>query len=81
MANTKLSMCKIHEALRLSLVAKMSARAIARSRKTSPMIITDYLHRTQAAGLDWEAGEALDGPQRNQTGIARTGAHKVDLAG
>ena len=60
MANTRLSMRKIKQVLRLSWVAKMSARAIARSLKTSPSTIIDYLRRAQAAQLDWAHVEALD---------------------
>ena len=39
-----------------------SIRAIARSVRTSPSTVGDYIRRAKTAGLSWPLPEALDGP-------------------
>lgn len=54
-------MRKIREVLRLHQVASMSVRAIARSVRSSPSTVGEYVRRAEAAGLcEWAAVEALD---------------------
>ena len=61
MAHKRLSMRKIREVLRLYLVAQMTLRAIARSVRSSPSTVGEYVRRAEAAGLhEWAAVEALD---------------------
>lgn len=59
MAKPRLSMRKCREILRLSLVALMSIRAIARSLMISPSTVGDYVRRANAAGLTWAQIERL----------------------
>ena len=60
MAFKRLSMRKIHLVLRLFFAAGLSIRAIARSTKTSPSTIGDYIRRAQAAGLSWPLPAQMD---------------------
>jgi transposase len=59
MAKPRLSMRKCREILRLSLVALLSVRAIARSLMISPSTVGDYVRRASVAGLTWEQIEQL----------------------
>ena len=49
----RLSMRKLREFLRLQLVNKLSARAIAKSIGVSPSTAQWYAARVRAAGLTW----------------------------
>lgn len=60
MANTRLSMRKTREILRLHHTADLSNRGIARSLGVSPATVSDCLCRARAAGLNWPLPEALD---------------------
>ena len=63
MANKGLSMRKVREVLRLHHVAGLSARAIARSLKISPVTARRYLSRAEELGLGWPLPESLDDAQ------------------
>ncbi|MGH8526458.1 MAG: helix-turn-helix domain-containing protein [Gammaproteobacteria bacterium] len=60
MANTRLSMRKIQEILRLSFEARLGIRAIAQSLGISPSTVGDHLRRAQATGLKWPLPQGLD---------------------
>lgn len=60
MANTRLSMRKIHEVLRLAFESKLSTRAIARCVNASPATVGDYVRRAKKAGLSWPLPAELD---------------------
>jgi len=53
MANTRLSMLKIKEVLRLSYQCRLSRRQIAHICQISRSTVADYLHRAGKAVLDW----------------------------
>ena len=63
MANKGLSMRKVREVLRLHHVAGLSARAIARSLKISPVTVRRYVSRAEELGLGWPLPESLDDAQ------------------
>ena len=63
MANKGLSMRKVREVLRLHHVAGLSARAIARSLKISPVTVRRYLGRAEKLALGWPLPESLDDAQ------------------
>ena len=44
----------------MSFEAGLSIRAIARSMRTSPSTVGDYLRRARTAGLSWPLPEGLD---------------------
>ena len=60
MANKRLSMRKIREVLRLSEVGGLTLRAIARSLKSSPTTVSEYLRRAAAAGVGSGAGRGAE---------------------
>lgn len=60
MPNTRISMRKIKEVLRLHWECKQSGRAIARSLSVSPNTISDYLARARVANLKWPLPDDLD---------------------
>ena len=60
MANKGLSMRKVREVLRLHHVAGLSARAIARSLKISPVTVRRYVSRAEELALGWPLPESLD---------------------
>lgn len=60
MPNTRLSMRKIREILRLAWGAQLGTRQTARSCSISHVTVLSYLRRAQAAGLSWPLPEALD---------------------
>ena len=53
MANTRLSMRKIEEVLRLHCAGGRSNREIAQAVRVSPTTVADYLRRARRAGLTW----------------------------
>lgn len=53
MANSRLSMRKITEALRLHFECSRSVREIARAIQVSPTTVGDYLRRAKLAGIAW----------------------------
>lgn len=53
MANSRLSMRKIKDVLRLHFERNLSARQIGHSLKISHNTATQYLHRARTAGLAW----------------------------
>lgn len=53
MANSRLSMRKIKDVLRLHFDRNLSARQIGHSLKISHNTVTQYLHKARAAGLVW----------------------------
>jgi transposase len=53
MANTRLSMRKIEEVLRLHHASGRSNREIAQAVRVSPTTVADYLRRARRAGLTW----------------------------
>ena len=60
MANTRITMRKLKELLRLHFEAKLSNRAVARSLNISKSTVHDYLSRFGASGLIWPLPEAFD---------------------
>ena len=60
MSNTRLSMRKIREVLRLHWEAHLSARKIGESCSISQTTATLYLNRAEAAGLSWPLPPELD---------------------
>lgn len=60
MANRRLSMRKIKEALRLKWENNFSIRQIAISCDIARSTVQDYLHRARIAGLTWPLPEGLD---------------------
>ena len=61
MAFKRLSMHKIHRALRRFCEAGVSIRAIARSIQASPSTLGEYTRRAKTARLSWPLPEKLDG--------------------
>jgi transposase len=59
MANTRLSMRKIKEVLRLTHDGGLSERQVARSLNLSRSTVKDYRARAQRAGLGWPLPETL----------------------
>lgn len=59
MANTRLSMRKIKETLRLTYQCGLSRRQVAHSLKVSRSTVADYLDRAQRAGISWPLPEDL----------------------
>lgn len=83
MANTRITMRKLKELLRLHFDAGLSGRAIARSLNLSRSTVQDYLARFEAAKLNWPLDEALDeaGLERKlfpKAGIGRKVDHHPD---
>lgn len=78
MANTRLSMRKIKEFLRLTHHGGLSDRQVALSLDISRSTVKDYRARAQRAGLSWPVPEALSDEAlgaeafsaNNQTGSA-----------
>ena len=60
MANTRLSMRKVREILRLRHEAGLSVRDIARSLGISVVVVQNYLTGAVKAGLTWPLPEGLD---------------------
>ena len=56
-------MRKVREVLRLHHVAGLSARAIARSLKISPVTVRRCVNRAEELGLGWPLPESLDDAQ------------------
>jgi len=57
---------KTREILRLLWFCGLGARKTARACGTSHSTVLEYRRRAEAAGLDWERAEALDGPSLEQ---------------
>jgi transposase len=66
MANTRLSMRKIKEVLRLSFQCGLSARQVALSTNISRSTVKDYLVRAERAGIGWPLAESLTDEQIEQ---------------
>jgi hypothetical protein len=66
MANTRLSMRKIKEVLRLSFQCGLSARQVALSTNISRSTVKDYLVRAERAGIGWPVAESLTDEQIEQ---------------
>lgn len=66
MANTRLSMRKIKETLRLSYQCGLSRRQVAYSLNISRSTIADYLYRAERAGISWPLPEDLTDQQLEQ---------------
>lgn len=60
MANTRITMRKLKELLRLHFDAKLTNRAVARSLKISTSTVHSYLTRFAASGLSWPLDEDID---------------------
>ena len=60
MAFKRLSMRKVHLALRLHFAAELGIRAVARSINASPSTVREYIRRAEAAGLSWPLPEGMD---------------------
>lgn len=63
MANTRLSMRRIKEVLRLHFEQHRTRRLIAQTVGASPTTVGDYIVRAQAAGLSYPLPEGLDDDQ------------------
>src|SRR5438128_9148418 len=59
MANTRLSMRKIKDVLRLTHEAHLNTRQVALSLNISRSTVKDYQRRAQKAGLGWPVPETL----------------------
>ena len=59
MANTRLSMRKIKDVLRLTHDAHLNTRQVALSLNISRSTVTNYQERAQKAGLSWPLPEDL----------------------
>lgn len=59
MANTRLPMRKIKEALRLKHQCRLSRRQIAGSLDISRSTVADYIDRAEQAGIGWPLPEGL----------------------
>lgn len=66
MANTRLSMRRIKEVLRLHFEQQRSRRLIAQTVGASPTTVGDYIVRAQAAGLSYPLPEGLDDDELNR---------------
>jgi len=60
MPNMRLTMRKVREVLRLSWDCKLSHRLVAISCSISRSTVQDYIHRANAAGLNWPLPDDLD---------------------
>ncbi len=79
MANTRITMRKLKELLRLHFEAGMSDRAVARSLNLARSTVQDYLARFKAAKLTWPLDEGLDEPALEQKLFPKAGiGRKVD---
>jgi transposase len=65
MTQTRLSMRKIEEVLRLKFEAGLSHRAIAQSCSISPSTVSEYVTHAKAAGLSWPLPEGISEEQLN----------------
>ena len=63
MAQTRLSMRKIKETLRLKFECGLSKRQIARSIRASHSTVSDYLNRARQAGVVWPLSPDIDEDQ------------------
>ena len=59
MANTRLSMRKIKEVLRLTYHSGLSARQVAQSLNISRSAVKEYQERAKKAGLTWPLPDSL----------------------
>lgn len=59
MANTRLSMRKIRDILRLHHAAALSNRAVARAIRISASTVSDCLARARVAGISWPLPEGM----------------------
>lgn len=66
MANTRLSMRKIKEVLRLSYQGGLSARQVARSLNISRSAVKEYQERANKAGLAWPLPDTLSEQELEQ---------------
>ncbi len=66
MANTRLSMRKIKEVLRLKHHCALSRRQIAHSCQISRSAVGDYLERAEKAGISWPLPEGLTDQELEQ---------------
>ena len=66
MANTRLSMRKIKEVLRLSYHGGLSARQVALSLNISRSTVKEYQERAEKAGLAWPLPETLSDQELEQ---------------
>ena len=60
MANTRLSMRRIKEVLRLYFEQGRAKRQIAQSIGVSPTTVGDYVQRAQVAGIAYPLPEGMD---------------------
>ena len=70
MANTRLSMRRIKEVLRLHFEQKRSRRLIAQTLGASPTTVGDYITRAQAACLSYPLPENLDDDELDRMDMA-----------
>ena len=66
MSNTRLSMRKIKETLRLHFESGLGQRPIARCLNISRTTVADYLHRAKVADLNWPLPEDFTDQQLHQ---------------
>lgn len=66
MANTRLSMRKIKETLRLTYQCGLSRRQVAHSFNISRSTVADYLYRAERAGIGWPLPEDLTDQELEQ---------------
>jgi len=66
MANTRLSMRKIKETLRLTYQCGLSRRQVAHSLEVSRSTVADYLCRAERAGVTWPLPEDLTDQELEQ---------------
>jgi len=66
MANTRLSMRKIKEVLRLTYHSGLSARQVAQSLNISRSTVKEYLERAEKAGLGWPLPDTLSDQELEQ---------------
>ena len=59
MPTNRITMRRIRETLRLHLQAGLSYSEIARALKVSKSVAGKYVSLARAAGVDWEAAQAL----------------------
>lgn len=59
MATERLPVRKIKEILRMKWALGLSHRAIARSRRVSPGVVSHVASRVKAAGITWEEASGL----------------------
>ncbi len=70
MANVRLSMRKIKEALRLSAQCGLSRRQVAHSLKISRATVANYLKRAQKAGISWPGGVRISPTRSSSKGFS-----------